>query len=96
METQDNKKNKVDSSSDCISPGELVRRHLQNENHEISDSDLQKVALDCNEDNSGKSADVQVPDATSITMNNSSEEIENSEPEKKEKDILPTPLDVLG
>jgi hypothetical protein len=96
MQAQDNHKPKVNDSSDCISASELVRRHLQDEDHEISESDLQKVALDCNDASPAeKTMEVQVPDATSISMN-THEEVDEDDSKKEEKDVIVTPLDVLG
>jgi hypothetical protein len=92
MQTQNNQTPKTDDSSDCISASELVRRHLQDKDHEISDSDLQKVALDCGETAANNTSDVQVPDATSISMNrNAGDENEEKkdDDDKGEKDILP-------
>ncbi len=95
MKNQDNNKPKSDDSSDCLSASELVHRHLQDQDHEISESDLQKVSLDCNDEPlTVNKNDVQIPDATSISMNKG-EEVEQKDGEK-EKDTIITPLDVIS
>jgi hypothetical protein len=99
MNTQNDQNPKNDDSSDCLSASELVRRHLKDKDHEISDSDLQKVALDCNDETTyNNTSDVQVPDATSISMNSNVEDKDDNkkDDDKEEKDILPTPLDILS
>ncbi|HEX8331687.1 MAG TPA: hypothetical protein VF622_03645 [Segetibacter sp.] len=96
MQTQDNIKSEVNNSSDCISASELVRRHLLDQDHEISDSDLQKVALNCDDASAiSNTTEVQIPDATSIAMNKD-EEVDDKDNEKDEKDVIVTPLDVIS
>ena len=96
MQTQDNNKPKVNDSSDCISASELVRRHLQDEDHEISESDLQKISLDCNDATiTSETTEVQIPDATSISMNKD-EPVADNDSEKDERDVIITPLDVIS
>ena len=100
MQHQDNKViQQATGTDDCLSAKELVNRHLQNKDHEISDEDLQKIALDCDEPKVESSQIVTTPDATSTALNasNSIEDTsEDNDEKKEEKDILVTPLDVLG
>jgi hypothetical protein len=98
MQTQDNTQSKTDTSSDCLSASELVRRHLQDKNHEISEDDLKKVALDCNDDTDVQTPVMHFPDATSQSMNtvDLDENTDKDEDKKEEKDVIITPLDVLS
>jgi hypothetical protein len=71
----------------------LVHRHLQDENHEISEQDLQMVAIDCTDTSSGENA-ADAPVSNSLDANS-----EDNGKEKKgdeEDDIIITPLDVLA
>ena len=83
----------VAETSDCISASELVHRHLQDKNHEISDEDLQMVAIDCTDANEGESA------AIPPISNSVGENVDDGSKEKKvdkEDDIIITPLDVIA
>lgn len=72
------------TNSDCLSASELVHRHLQDENHEISEADLQNVALDCLDKTETSNVQVPTADATSIKLNGLEQDEES--PDKNEKE----------
>lgn len=95
MPTDKKNKNEKTDTTDCLSASELVHRHLKDENHKISENDLQKVTLECNETRAATTnTDVEIPDSTSVSMNANDTKEENAE--KDEKDVIITPLDVIS
>ena len=81
-------------TADCISASELVHRHLQDENHEISEQDLQMVAIDCSDTNSVENAaDTSISNSLDSNLKDSTKDEKG---EKEEDDIIITPLDVLA
>jgi len=72
-------------TGDCISPGELVKKHLKDKNHQISDEELANVAVDCHDD--------AVQDSNETDSGISTTE-EGSDDDQKS--IAPTPLDIIA
>src|SRR5688572_4883714 len=100
MHTQNKQINQqTEDTGDCLSAKELVDRHLRNKDHRISDDDLKKVALDCNDKTEKTPEEVATPDATSASLNADTETVSDangSDKGKDEKDVIITPLDVIS
>ena len=82
-----------EDTSDCISASELVHRHLQDENHEISEEDLMLVAIDCSDTQSEENAaDAPLLGSLDSNLQETGKEKNDS---STEDDIIITPVDVL-
>lgn len=78
------------NDSDCISPSELVHRHLQNKDHQISDEELEKISIDCLE-TSSLPAEEALPSKTDTPAT----ELKDDVTEENKEDVIVTPLDVI-